>query len=85
MARSVDSLDSISDSSFDDDEEYRLAQQEWEESLMQLQQLCAAVLLPYFGKWLGRRWSYWAYARYLKLGLGRQFFLGGILPAASQT
>lgn len=59
MARSVDSLDSVSDSSFDDDEQYRLAQQEWEDSLIQLQQLCAAVLLPYFGKWLGRRWSYW--------------------------
>lgn len=58
MARSVDSLDGLSDSSYDDDE-HKLAQQEWEESLIQLQQLFAAVVLPYFGKWLGRRWSLW--------------------------
>ncbi|KAF8634428.1 hypothetical protein AX15_000879 [Amanita polypyramis BW_CC] len=75
MARSVDSLDGLSDSSYDD-EEHRLAQQEWEDSLIQLQQLFAAVLLPYLGKWLGRQWSHWAYTRYLRLGLTRQFFFG---------
>ncbi|KAF9015489.1 hypothetical protein BDQ17DRAFT_1341154 [Cyathus striatus] len=77
MPRSDISLDDISTSSHDsEDEEYRLAQQEWEESLKQLQQLVSIVLLPFFGKWLGRKWSYWAYSRYLQVGLGKQFFFG---------
>lgn len=99
MPKSVRSLDSISlsssEASYDSDEEDRLAEQEWRESLDQLQQLFSIVLLPYLGKWLGRRWSYWgaslvlppfdpgahvtvslAYARYIRLGLGKPFFLG---------
>ncbi|KAI0652148.1 hypothetical protein C8Q79DRAFT_1005373 [Trametes meyenii] len=79
MPRSVQSLDTISvssDASYDSDEEDRLAEQEWQESLQQLQQLFAIVLLPYLGKFLGRRWSHWAYARYVRLGLGKSFFLG---------
>ncbi|KAF8230667.1 hypothetical protein L208DRAFT_1105464, partial [Tricholoma matsutake] len=63
-----------SDTSYDADEDYRLAQQEWEESLQQLHQLLTVVLMPFLGKWLGRRWSYWAYARYLQLGFGKSFF-----------
>ena len=60
MPASVASLDTISsDDSYDSTEEERLALLEWEESLEQLQQLFAIVLLPFFGKWLGRRWSYW--------------------------
>jgi hypothetical protein len=47
----------MSSSSSEEDEEYRIAQQEWEESLQQLQQLVAVVLLPFFGKWMGRRFS----------------------------
>ncbi|KAL4241673.1 hypothetical protein ABKN59_000861 [Abortiporus biennis] len=62
--------------SYDSEEELRLAQEEWEESLEQLQQLVSIVLLPFLGKWLGRRWSHWAYARYLKVGLGKSFFFG---------
>ncbi|ETW87369.1 hypothetical protein HETIRDRAFT_248238, partial [Heterobasidion irregulare TC 32-1] len=62
-----------SDGSYDSDDE-RLAQEEWEESLEQLAQLVSVVLLPFFGKWLGRRWSYWAYARYLEHGISRPFF-----------
>lgn len=60
MPSSVASLDSISStSSYDSDEEYRLAQEEWEESLQQLKQLVSVVLLPFVGKWMGRRWSHW--------------------------
>jgi len=60
MPRSDASLDDASSnaSSYDSEEEYRLAQEEWEESLQQLQQLFSVVLLPFVGKWLGRRWSY---------------------------
>lgn len=52
-----DDLSSVS--SYDSDEEYRLAQREWEESLQQLQQLVSIVLLPTIGKFLGRRWAMW--------------------------
>ncbi|KAF9056488.1 hypothetical protein BJ165DRAFT_1522391 [Panaeolus papilionaceus] len=68
--------DAASISSYDSEEEYKLAQEEWEESLRQLQQLFSIVLLPFFGKWLGRRWSHIAYARYLRVGLGKSFFFG---------
>ncbi|KAJ6604540.1 hypothetical protein DFH09DRAFT_1300750 [Mycena vulgaris] len=72
-----ESLDDVSSqASYDSDEDFRLAQQEWEESLHQLQQLVSIVLLPFFGKWLGRRWSQWAYYRYLRLGLGKSFLWG---------
>ncbi|KAF4623786.1 hypothetical protein D9613_002085 [Agrocybe pediades] len=83
MPSSTASLDDISSnaSSYDSEEEYRLAQQEWEESLHQLQQLVSVVLLPFFGKWLGRRWSHIAYARYLSVGLGREFFFGASAKA----
>jgi len=79
MPKSEASLDlssSSSGESYDEDEDLRLAQKEWEESLEQLQQLVSVVLLPFFGKWLGRRWSQWAFARYLRLGLGKSFFFG---------
>ncbi|KAJ7092611.1 hypothetical protein C8R44DRAFT_646748 [Mycena epipterygia] len=72
-----DSLDDVSSqASYDSAEDFRMAQQEWEESLHQLQQLVSIVLLPFFGKWLGRRWSQWAYARYLRVGLGKSFLWG---------
>ena len=60
MPSSVDSLDDNSSvaSSYDEEEERRIAQQEWEDSLNQLQQLVGVVLMPFFGKWLGRRWSH---------------------------
>ena len=50
--------DDRSSTSSYDEEEYLLAQQEWEESLEQLEQLVGIVLLPFLGKWLGRRWSH---------------------------
>jgi hypothetical protein len=59
MPNSVVSIDSYFSSDDSDDEEYRLAQQEWEESLEQLAQIASVVLLPFLGRWLGRRWSYW--------------------------
>ena len=59
MPDSVVSIDSYFSSDDSDDEEYRLAQQEWEESLEQLAQVVSVVLLPFLGRWLGRRWSYW--------------------------
>ncbi|PCH33853.1 hypothetical protein WOLCODRAFT_61832 [Wolfiporia cocos MD-104 SS10] len=79
MPGSVASLDTASlssDGSYDSDEEERIAEEEWRESIRQLQQLFTFILMPVLGRWLGRRWSKWAYARYLRLGLGKSFFLG---------
>jgi hypothetical protein len=60
MPRSEASLDDLSsDTSSDAEEDRRLAQQELEESLQQLHQLFSVVVMPFLGKLLGRRWSYW--------------------------
>lgn len=75
---SVDDHISSMASSYDSDDEYQLAQREWEESLGQLQQLVATVLLPFFGKWLGRRWSH--IGSFL---LRRGLLLGGLTQAIS--
>ena len=56
---SLDTSDSLSDSSLDSEEEALLAQQEWEESIEQLQKLLSLVLLPMAGKYFGRTFSYW--------------------------
>ena len=61
MPKSYASLDSVDGDSDDldyDDGDSALAQKEWEESLSQLTQVFSVVLLPYFGKWLGRRYAY---------------------------
>jgi hypothetical protein len=68
MAISEGSLDissASSDTSYSSDDEYRLVQQEWQESLAQLHRLVSFVLIPFVGKWLGRRWSYWGEYSYL--------------------
>jgi hypothetical protein len=66
MPGSVSSLDSdipssrdSNDDGYDSEEEYLLAQQEWEESIEQLQQLVSFVLLPFVGRYFGRKLSYW--------------------------
>lgn len=59
MPRSDHSSDSSSNASYDSDEDYRLAQKEWNESLEELQQLALVLLLPWVGKYFGRKCSYW--------------------------
>ena len=61
MSESIESLESsteASDDGYSSDEELRLAQLEWEENLQQLQLLISVVLMPYIGKWLGRKWAH---------------------------
>ncbi|PAV22184.1 hypothetical protein PNOK_0214100 [Pyrrhoderma noxium] len=79
MSESIESLESsteASDDGYSSDEELRLAQLEWEENLQQLQLLISVVLMPYIGKWLGRKWAHTIYARYTRLGFTKAFFLG---------
>jgi hypothetical protein len=71
MSGSVYSLDSTSSASlsdgYDSEDEYMIAQREWEESLEQLKQLASIVLMPFVGRWLGRKWSFWGkYAKVLR-------------------
>ena len=67
---SLDTSDSLSDSSLDFDEDALLAQQEWEESVEQLQKLLSFVLLPMAGKYVGRTFSYWGES-FSTYGVGR--------------
>lgn len=36
-----------------------MIQEEWEESLRQMEVVFSIIVLPFFGKWYGRRFSYW--------------------------
>lgn len=55
---SLESLEDVDSDIFSDDE-FRIAQEEWDESVAQLQLLISVIALPVLGKWLGRRWSQW--------------------------
>lgn len=83
----VDSLPSLSSSILDGDE----AQQEWEESLEQLQLIMTIFLVPLAGKFLGRKFAYWSWARYMEWLHGveirwtnkKQFAASGVAKAAA--
>ncbi|KAK3944957.1 hypothetical protein QBC46DRAFT_336805 [Diplogelasinospora grovesii] len=65
----VDSLPSISSgilSDDSDDDSDSDAQREWEASLEQLELLLTMVLVPFAGKYLGRKFAYWSWARYME-------------------
>lgn len=36
-----------------------MIQAEWEESLRQMEMVLSIVIIPFFGKWWGRKWAYW--------------------------
>ena len=59
MPASAASLDSVAPSEDSWDEEDRLLEQEWQESLEDLQRLLTFVLMPVFGKWIGRTTIHW--------------------------
>ena len=42
------------------------AEKEWRESLQQLEMLLTLVLVPYVGKYFGRRCAYWIWGRYME-------------------
>ncbi|PHH64097.1 hypothetical protein CDD81_4972 [Ophiocordyceps australis] len=61
----VDSLPSISTSEIysDDDAD---TQAEWERSLEQLQLVLTMIIVPWVGKYYGRKFAYWGWARYME-------------------
>lgn len=56
----VDSLPSISSSILDSEADTSDAQREWEASLEQLQLLLTMIIMPFAGKFLGRKFAYWS-------------------------
>jgi hypothetical protein len=59
-ADEIDSLPSSATSSTVDDDEYLSdAEREWRESLQQMELLLTMVLVPYIGKYFGRKCAYW--------------------------
>lgn len=51
-------LSSVSGDGSDSDDDGD-AEEEWQESLRQLELLISMVVVPFFGKWVGRRTAYW--------------------------
>ena len=56
---SYPSLDSSSSSDYDSDEEAAMIQEEWEENLKQFETVFSILVIPFFGRWYGRRFGYW--------------------------
>ncbi|KAI0594628.1 hypothetical protein F4775DRAFT_572955 [Biscogniauxia sp. FL1348] len=56
----VDSLPSTSTESFSSEDDDYDAQREWEQSLEQLQLLLTMILVPFAGKYFGRKFAYWS-------------------------
>jgi hypothetical protein len=52
--------------SLSDDEEYAQAQREWEESLQQLELVLSMVIIPYMGKYFGKKFAYWGWKKYME-------------------
>lgn len=55
----IDSLPSSSTESFESDDDFD-AQKEWETSLEQLQLLLTMIVVPFVGKYFGRKFAYWS-------------------------
>jgi hypothetical protein len=76
-----------SESSFDEDEERALIQEEWEESLRQMEVVMSIIIMPFFGKWFGRQWAYWGMSSVslsvlvLMIAFGRYQRVGGLTKA----
>lgn len=48
-----------SDDSYDPDDRAALIQEEWEESMAQIEMVISVILMPVLGKWMGRRTAFW--------------------------
>ncbi|KAL9600482.1 MAG: hypothetical protein Q9219_003133 [cf. Caloplaca sp. 3 TL-2023] len=68
----VDSLPSspttstLDASSDPEEEEETDAEREWKESLQQLELLLTMVVVPYVGKYFGRKCAYWGWAKFMQ-------------------
>ncbi|CAN6638317.1 mitochondrial import protein 2 [Trichomonascus vanleenenianus] len=63
----LEDLEDVSSSyGSDSDSEYDDAQEQWEESLEQLKGLVTLILVPLAGKFLGRRFAYFVWGKYVE-------------------
>jgi len=69
----TDEVDSLPSSEPDSDESLTVsdldesdAEKEWKESLQQLELLLTMVVVPYAGKYFGRKFAYWGWAKYME-------------------
>lgn len=56
---SVSASDSSLEGDFSDGDEESDAEREWKESIQQLELLLTMVIIPFVGKYLGRKCAYW--------------------------
>ncbi|KAF0445625.1 hypothetical protein F8M41_003096 [Gigaspora margarita] len=49
-----------------DDVASDVTDEDWEELLEQTQQILVVFILPFIGRWLGRKFSFWAWARFVE-------------------
>jgi hypothetical protein len=71
----IDSLPSSIDSSELESEDQSDAQAEWEASLQQLELVLTMVIVPYAGKYFGRKFAYWS-KFYLRSWAGGEMLMG---------
>ncbi|RKP10888.1 hypothetical protein THASP1DRAFT_27312 [Thamnocephalis sphaerospora] len=45
-------------------------EEEWEETVRELKFLVTGIVIPFVGRWFGRRFSFWIWTRYLEPWLG---------------
>ncbi|EER25835.1 hypothetical protein D8B26_004048 [Coccidioides posadasii str. Silveira] len=50
----------------DEDEDESDAEAEWRESMRQLELLVTMVIVPFAGKFLGRKCAYWGWAKFME-------------------
>ncbi|CAG9943501.1 unnamed protein product [Clonostachys rosea f. rosea IK726] len=62
-----DEIDSLPSLSTDDiySEADSDAQAEWDRSMEQLQLMLTMMIIPFVGKFLGRKFAYWSWTRYM--------------------
>jgi len=71
---SDDDVDSLPESGTDSDDitidesdyEESDADKEWKESLQQLELLLSMVIVPYMGKYFGRKFAYWGWKQFME-------------------
>jgi len=49
-----------------EDEHESGAEREWKESMQQLELLLSMVLVPYLGKYFGRKFAFWGWKQYME-------------------
>ncbi|KAF2674229.1 hypothetical protein BT63DRAFT_449224 [Microthyrium microscopicum] len=64
----MDSLPSSSDteSTISGDEDNSDAEKEWHESLQQIELLLTIMVVPYIGKYFGRKAAYWGWGKFME-------------------